>query len=386
MSDNRARFQQAMRDTAKQEFEHIPNAESDIDHAFSKSFQAKADRLFISHTQRRHIVPMVLQRAACIILVFLVFFGCAMSVEAIRTPILSLLCRDEFLYVSSHGYHGETMKDENGKRYIVYSGGELHFPYQINTNRVIAQQTVGLMIFIDGQPQPFKTSASDSYQYVHHFASTISGVIQEELIFTPVTGQEGDTLQISVLSIVNPEEYQSPDGIQQPFWYWHSGHGMKIQYHATPPKQSLTPIAERANGYSVWQEEAAVLTNSWSEEQLENNIEFRLYVNDAYQDTITKVDASQPLRLRLELWGSDADSYRAVFFVNHQPVTVKPENIVTIRNLAGHKTIIEAEIDISDLQGETIVYAMLSGKENAIMTSDDWAYTLSSQYFIFTCE
>lgn len=97
------------------------------------------------------------------------------------------------------------------------------------------------------------------------------------------------------------------------------------------------------------------------------------------------MDASQPFRLQLVLCGSDADSYRAVFFVNHQPATVKPENIVTVRNLAGHKTIVEAEIDISDLQGEAIVYAMLSCKEDAIMTADDWAYTVSSQYFIFTC-
>ena len=57
-----------------------------------------------------------------------------------------------------------------------------------------------------------------------------------------------------------------------------------------------------------------------------------------------------------------------------------------VRNLACHKTIIEAEIDISDLQGEAIVYAMLSSKENAITTSDDWGDTVSSQYFIFTCE
>lgn len=386
MSESRTRFQQALRDAAKQEFEHIPNAESEIDHSFSQAFQTRTDRLLSPHHQSHSGIPMALQRAACILLVFALFFGCAMSVEAIRTPILSLLYWDEFLYVSSHGYDGEAVKAENGMRCIVYTGGELHFPYQIKTSRVMEQQSIGLMIFLDGQPQPYKTSASDSYQYVHRFTNRISGTIQEELIFTPVTGQAGDTLQISVMCIVNPEEYLSPDGIQQPFWNWQCGHRMKIQYQATPPEQSQAAASERVNGFSVRQEEAAVLTSGWSQEALENNIGFRLYVNDAYQDTITKVDASQPLRLRLVLWGSDKDSHTVVFFINHEPITAKPENTLMVRNLAGHKTIIEAEIDISDLQGEAIVYAMLSSKENAITTSDDWGDTVSSQYFIFTCE
>lgn len=382
MSDNKTRFQQALREAAEQEFEQMPHGEAEIGHEFSPEFQNRMDQLFFPKKKQIYVV---LQRAACVFLLLAVVSSLAMSVEAFRTPILNMMNLHEHLYISSHGYRGDVLKDENGRSYIEYTGGELCIPYRIKTNRVPESQTVGLLVFVDGQPQPYKTSENDDYQYMHRLFSGNIG-IEEDLIFTPITGQAGDTLRVSILCLANPDEYHSPDGIQIPLWGWTFAYGIQLRYQATPSNPPQVSVMERANSISIRQEEAPELTNSWSEEELESRIGFRLYVNDAFQGTLRSVDRSKPLRLRLMMWGSDVDSYVATFYVNHQPITVKPENLTTVRNQSGCRTIIETEVDISDLTGNVLVYAMVSSQDGMVTTSSDGGYTVTTRDFIFNCE
>ena len=68
----------------------------------------------------------------------------------------------------SHGFSDETLINEKG-RYNIYEGGEMHIDYFMAVSGNVAKDGVGLLVILDGQPQPYKTAEEDNYSYLHTF-------------------------------------------------------------------------------------------------------------------------------------------------------------------------------------------------------------------------
>src|SRR5690606_24823954 len=105
----------------------------------------------------------------------------------------------------SHGFANPEL-DESGEARLplYYDGGELEINYFVNASG--RAKNVGFLVFIDGKPQPYKINTTEArYEYMHIFE------LEEDdkdtpftFIFTPVTGKQGDTLDIIITSVYNP--------------------------------------------------------------------------------------------------------------------------------------------------------------------------------------
>ena len=104
----------------------------------------------------------------------------------------------------------EPLKDEYGT-YRIYNGGEMCTPIKIESTGALRKAGTGILLFIDGQPQPYRLEGESTYAYYHCFYPESEDEVYN-LFFTPITGQSGDTLEVYILSLQKPD-YLPSDGV-----------------------------------------------------------------------------------------------------------------------------------------------------------------------------
>lgn len=64
---------------------------------------------------------------------------------------------------------------------------------------------IGFLLFLDGKPQAYKVNDTGTeYEYLHCFQTSDKHQEKFSFVFTPITGTKGDTLNITIISITNP--------------------------------------------------------------------------------------------------------------------------------------------------------------------------------------
>ena len=268
---------------------------------------------------------------------------------------------DAFFGSISHGFSNDNQ--QNGQNIsLVYEGGELHIDYFMTVSGNVAKDGVGLLVILDGQPQPYKTAEDDTYSYVHTFYPPLKKQLDIEMIMTPVTGQEGDTLELTVFHLLGPDYYSNPNemapGMRQTTGS--TFNSTQLVFQATPPKAELPDTPERVVAQSV---EYPDLTSgelaSWTASELQTDSSYAFATNYNWNSGyIFGVSPEKNLTIRSEVFGSTAVEWSYILYVNHQPVSVLPENQVMFHTQNGKKTVIETTLDMSDFDGEAIIYAM----------------------------
>lgn len=268
---------------------------------------------------------------------------------------------DAFFGSISHGFSNDNQ--QNGQSSSpVYEGGELHINYFMAVSGNVAKDGVGLLVILDGQPQPYKTAEEDTYSYLHTFYPTPEKQLDIEMIMTPVTGQEGDTLELTVFHLLGPDYYSNPNeplpGMRQTSGSTFSS--TQLVFQATPPKAELPDTPERVAAQSV---EYPDLTSgelaSWTAAELQTDSSYAFATNYNWNSGyIFGVSPEKNLTIRSEVLGSTAVEWSYILYVNHQPVSVLPENQVMFRTQNGKKTVIETTLDMSDFDGEGIIYGV----------------------------
>lgn len=260
------------------------------------------------------------------------------------------------------GPGGVPLMDEIGP-YRMYEGGELHMPYTINATGSVADQGVGILLFLDGRPQPYKTAENDTYQYMHTFYPISGEEYIADISFIPVTGQAGDTLELYAATILNPD-FSIKEGITG-FVYTAGSvvSGTRLKYDATPSsgEYELTDnrIVSLASSYV---DTKFTEISGWSDMDLMEKVEAHLYVNgvDDIRDCIVYgVTAEENVTIRYEVWGSPYVHYGLVIFIDNEPVFTKEDCLISVDVQNGKKTVIEAELDMTGFDGESEVYVML---------------------------
>lgn len=121
MSVTRAEFKRIFTEAVAQEYCHIPSEDA-IAHTFSQTFLRKKEKL-IKNTQKTawYWVNTAAKRAAVIVLLMAMLFSAAMSVEAIRDPVVSFFTEvyEKYILVV---YEGE------GRKQIEYEYGFSQLP------------------------------------------------------------------------------------------------------------------------------------------------------------------------------------------------------------------------------------------------------------------
>lgn len=287
------------------------------------------------------------------------------------------------------GPKGDPLLDEVGP-YRLYEGGELNLPYIINATGSIGDQGVGILLFLDGRPQPYKTAENDTYQYLHTFYPKSGEECIADVIFTPVAGQAGDTLELYATTILNPDYSLSEGDGGFVYTFGSAVSFTRLKIEDTPfftaeelPKQQKLSLT------TTYVDTQFSEISGWSEMELMERVEAHLYVNgvDEQRDRIVYgVTPGKPVNIRYEVWGSPYVHYGIVVFLDNEPVFTAEEEIISVNVQNGKKTVIEAELDMIGFDGESVVYVILVPRNYRTSEIQTQAFLSSSRTFFLVSE
>ena len=276
------------------------------------------------------------------------------------------------------GLTGEYVTDETNRRKYLYHGGEMRLGYWLEAEGM-SDTGIGLFLFVDGQPQPFKTESDDTLRYMHTIYPPDGEEIVDQFIFTPVSGEQGDTLEIYTMHINYPaHSIDDPPGAYQTFGA--GSIGSRILLEQPPLSTVQSDFGERALSYSITHKD---LTESeirgWSEEDLRSKLEYHFYVNGRkdFAELFSIAD-SEPLDCQFEMWGCPNGEFTLTIFLNHEPVYVQD-----ISTNYGQKATAEIQLDISGYGREGVLFAVLVPK-NRFAQKLDYRLESSGTFYLAT--
>ena len=259
------------------------------------------------------------------------------------------------------GAADEPLKDEYGT-YRIYNGGEMCTPIKIESTGALRKAGTGILLFVDGQPQPYRLEEEDSYSYFHCFYPKRTREIYN-LYFTPITGSAGDTLEVYILSLQKPE-YLPSDGNPGMMIYTSGsiGAGWRLKFEATPPEADFPEKQVRLSDAEIAATDASFGdTVGWSEEDLRERLGSRSYVNEAPhngQNRVYNITADTPVDLRYELWGTPYIESSVIFYVDNEPVFTFDGLPFDMTVANGEKKILTAKLDMTGFTGESVIYVV----------------------------
>lgn len=286
---------------------------------------------------------------------------------------------DGFLGAISHGETNPNRDDDQSVLPYEYNGGEFTLDYRFTVEGKL--NSIGFLLFLDGKPQAYKINDTNAeYEYLHSFQ--ISDEHQENFsfVFTPNTGKEGDTLNITVISITNPDFQPNMKETSSYGWY-HKPLERVLELHFNEDAPDSNGIyGERENIFcdvSVTEEkvtssfvENELVKNGWNGvtmDTLDNSIYSTIsYDGELVYDNIDLTNKNT-LTVCYTICGTAGMRYGVSFFLNHKPISYDEVISYDATLSKGNVWIIEATIDTSKLDGFNTFYAV------AVSASNDYS-------------
>lgn len=239
---------------------------------------------------------------------------------------------------------------------------------------------IGFLLFLDGKPQAYKVNDTGAeYEYLHCFQ--ISGEHEENFsfLFTPDTGKKGDTLNITIISITNPDFQPDMKETSSYGWYHKSlERVLKLHFNEDAP-----------DGNGIYGEREAVfrdvsvteekVTSSFIENELAKNgwsgvtmdtLDNGIYSTISYDGKLTydniNISNKDTLTVHYTICGTTGMRYGVSFFLNNKPISSDAVVSYDAALSKGNVWIIEATINTATLDGFNTFYAM------AVAASDDY--------------
>ena len=285
---------------------------------------------------------------------------------------------------------GGFLTDECGN-YLEYNGGEMQLSYWMNYVGTAVEYGLGVVLFLDGQPQAYKLTEDGEYSYMHIIYPESGVDKNQDLFFTPSAGETGDMLELYLTMYIFPgHSAYDPVGCNQQGMDAGAA-GTRVLFKENPPAVQYPEMGDRLISWDItYQETPWSDINDWSTEQLQKNVEYRfsvdgmpLYLYRGY------VPENGKLELKLEIWGNPDMEYGLVLFVDGQLVTTDESEYIFFGIEKGMTTIIEATIDMSVYDGECSVgYVLVPRNYRAVPGSQrgNGGYLASPVYRLFAWE
>ncbi len=279
--------------------------------------------------------------------------------------------------------------------YYDYTGGELHAYFHFEGTDDYSVCGIGFLLYLDGIPQPYKTDDEPWYSYLHVFYpeyhSEVDAAIGNatnhdfDLYFIPVTGEEGDALELYGTPVSNP--YMDPrDGEFNYFLVQNSARDApaRIIFHATPPELELPEVPDQLLSHTVTYADESKL-QSWTSEQLQTRHEYGYTINGEKRPEHTNSWVwpgfdQEPITLDFYIYGSSYVKYTLVCYKDYQPISIDPEDIVYVEVKDGQRTNIQVQIDMSDFDGSTPISFMTVLVPRNLLAYEDGTSAFKDHY------
>ena len=91
---------------------------------------------------------------------------------------------------------------EEGKELVLDYAPTVTFPYYVDNSA--GQSDFGLLIFVNGFRQPYRTDAEPDDRILHTFTVEKNERIHPKISFEPIVGELGETLSVEIISMFRP--------------------------------------------------------------------------------------------------------------------------------------------------------------------------------------
>lgn len=277
------------------------------------------------------------------------------------------------LAVLTHGVASADFSKSGERLPFPYDGGEFRLEYEFSLTGKM--DTVGFLLFLDGQPQPYKVNDTTAeYEYCHSFPAEEDQSFS--FLFEPVTGSAGDTLALTVVSITNPDFQPDMESTSSYGWYHKTLDSyVEMQFNAdAPAAHSDLPSAREIFSQSEAREEK--VTAQYVENELPkygwggvsmDTLDSGIYYTFSCDGGITydNLRASAPIPLRFTMCGTAGTSYSIVFFLDHQPVKLDESTFHSVTLSKGGVMELEAVIDPDKLGQFNTFYCVAVPQDGA---------------------
>ena len=261
----------------------------------------------------------------------------------------------------SFGLHGGEGTEHDP--YYVYQGGEMPILIYMKAEG-FSSMGLGVVLFLDGRPQPYRTVDEENYSYMHTFYPEDNEPYEIDAYMIPVTGQTGDTLELYAMSILWPDYFLNDAPVAFQYTFGSTGNGRPVKFQADPPAQEPPePLYPVISCTTEFEDLESWEITDWSTEDLRHKVEWEFTINGIEEgDNLYGYSGEEPLTLRYEIWGGTAGEYGLILYIDNQPVCVDEEQLHSIEIQNGKKTIIEIKVDMSGYDGSSVIYGALAAK------------------------
>ena len=263
---------------------------------------------------------------------------------------------------------------ESGERLpFPYDGGEFRLEYQFSLSGKM--DTVGFLLFLDGQPQPYKVNDTTAgYEYCHSFPAKEDQSFS--FLFEPVTGSTGDTLALTVVSITNPDFQPDMESTSSYGWYHKTlDSRVELQFNVDAPAahSDLPPVREIFVQSNVREEkvteqyvESELPKHGWGDVSMDA-LDSGIYYTFSCDGGITydNLCVSAPVTLQFTMCGTAGTSYSIAFFLDHQPVKLGESTCCSVALSKGSVMELEAVIDPDKLGQFNTFYCVAVPQDGA---------------------
>lgn len=262
--------------------------------------------------------------------------------------------------------HGATNKeiDENGNRLpLCFQGEEIHLDYHVTAEG--NAKNVGFLLFVDGVAQPYSLDPSSNHSDMTVLNLENNGQ-QEEFTFhfTPIKGNKGDTLTLSVLSVYNPDF--KPDMIDtNNYGMFHS---ILLATYEIFLEEDVNQVSSNNSVLEISTSQQEITEDFLKTklstglidvpmEMLDQNVYSLIYFNGkevlSGNLDISEISDNQ-IKVQHLLCGVSGSEYTTTFYADHEAVT---ESVDTVLE-KGKISVIDLNIDKTLLENATTFYAI----------------------------
>lgn len=259
--------------------------------------------------------------------------------------------------------HGVNWSEQEKEYSIVYNGGKLDIPYEMNGSGICT--SVGFLIYIDGIPQPYiLKDVDEEYKYMHIIEGEENTDTEFVISFIPVTGKVGDKVSLSINSIANPSFV--PDMVNT-FDYGMSHQSLEAMYDITF-NQDTEIMPEVTDNLSIMSNESNKQTDIDKDEKVyiqDKSLEAELDLDTSVYSDLIIDDNSMLLDSKLNIvdknivhvsyimMGHPGVKYKVNFYLNHQLLEDVSKDRNEIELTTGKMNTIEFDLDLSEFKNGT---------------------------------
>ena len=278
-----------------------------------------------------------------------------------------------FLAMLTHGVASADFSESGERLPFPYDGGEFRLEYRFSLTGKM--DTIGFLLFLDGQPQPYKVDVSTAeYEYCHSFPAAEEQIIS--FLFEPVTGCAGDTLTLTVVSVTNPDFQPDMESTSSYGWYHKTlDSHVELKFNADAPgvHSDFPPVREIFSQSEVREEkvtaryvETELPKHGWGGVSMDT-LDSGSYYTLSYDGNLVydNLRVSAPVTLRYTMCGTAGASYSIAFFLDHQPVKIGESSSCPITWSKGGVVELEAVIDPDRLGQFNTLYCVAVPQDGA---------------------